>query len=55
VIGLTRRGRRDRPNLIEPVQLTGGTVGNLSKQWRVNFSKKIVDDGNLTYFIIRYR
>jgi hypothetical protein len=35
--------------------LTSGIMGNMWLGGRVNRSKKVVDDGNLTYFIIRYR
>jgi hypothetical protein len=33
----------------------GGTGGNIWFGGRANWLKKLVDDGNLTYFIIRYR
>jgi hypothetical protein len=35
--------------------LTCGTSGNIQFSGRVNLSKKMVDDLNLTAFIIRYR
>jgi hypothetical protein len=34
---------------------TGGNADNILFSGRVNRSKKVVDDGNLTAFIIRYR
>jgi hypothetical protein len=42
------------PNRIVFFLLTGGIMDNMWLGGRVNRSKKVVDDGNLTYFIIRY-
>jgi hypothetical protein len=61
--GLSTGARWDRQEAVARKKRANGSVrdlektlvGNLRFLQRVNQSKKVVDDGNLTYFIIRYR